>query len=221
MSSADLFDPNTPVIGNYYAPTTYVHSDLESGLLTSRHGDRLLALPGSLIQGIYSGLEYETGMAARLVLKHCGRLWGKEFFRRFAAEMTACYGQPLADLEMGLFLQNLQQAWKTHGWGLLTLDWQHKDQGILIVEILHSPFSALAPKHLNRPMGFLEAGLLGTWFSQITGRELGCVQTQSEACGAESNLFLITTAERLRQAEAWVDEGLSHAQVLEKIRMGS
>ena len=221
MSSSDLFDPNTPVIGNYYAPKTYVQSELESGLLTSRHGDRLLALPASLLKGIYSGLEYETGMASRLVLKHCGRMWGKEFLRRFAAELGECYGQSLADLEMGLFIQNLQQAWKTHGWGILTLNWLHKDQGVLIVEIRNSPFSALAPAHITRPMGFLEAGLLSTWFSQITGRELGCIQTQSEALGAETNLFLITTTERLQEAEAWVDSGLSHQQVLEKILAGS
>lgn len=221
MSPSDLFDPQTPLIGNYYAPRTYVQSDLESGLLTSRHGDRLLALPEALLRGIYSGLDYETGMAARLVLRHCGRMWGKEFFRRFAAELEECYGQSLANLEMGLFIQNLQQAWKTHGWGILTLNWLHKDQGIVIVEIVHSPFSAMVPPPITRPMGFLEAGLLSTWFSQITGRDLSCVQTQSEQMGAESNLFVLTASERLKDAEAWVDEGMTHPQILEKLLVGT
>jgi len=221
MSTSDLFDPLTPVIGNYYAPRAYVQSELESGLLSSRRGDRLLAIPQSLLQGIYSGLDYETGMAARLVLKHCGRMWGKEFFRRFAAELEECYGCSLADLEMGLFIQNLQQAWKTHGWGILTLNWLHKDQGVLIIEIAHSPFSAMVPPPVTRPMGFLEAGLLATWFSQITGRDLGCVQTQSEQMGAEANLFIVTTTERLKDVETWVDEGMTHPQVLEKILTGA
>lgn len=211
------FDPYTSVLANYYTPSAYLQSDLESGLLESRRGDRLLALPEALLRGIYSGLEYETGQAARLVLRNCGRMWGKEFFRRFALELSDYYQKPLAELEMGLFLQNLRQAWKTHGWGLIEIDWTYKDQGVLVVSIRNSPFAALTPAHFTRPMGFLEAGLLGTWFSQLTGQDLLCVQTTSEALGAKSNLFVLSTATRLKEGEAWVDSGLSHDQVLEKL----
>lgn len=63
-SSLADFDPYTPVLANYYAPSAYLQGDLESGLLESRHGDRLLALPEALLRGIYTGLEYETGQAA-------------------------------------------------------------------------------------------------------------------------------------------------------------
>jgi predicted hydrocarbon binding protein len=211
------FDPYTPVLANYYAPSAYLQGDLESGLLESRHGDRLLALPEALLRGIYTGLEYETGQAARLVLRNCGRMWGKEFFRRFAQELSDYYQKPLSELEMGLFLQNLKQAWKTHGWGLIDIDWTYKNQGVLVVSIRNSPFAAATPPHFKRPMGFLEAGLLATWFSQLTGQDLGCVQTTSEALGAKSNLFILTAAARLKEGEAWVDSGLSHDQILEKL----
>jgi len=211
------FDPYTPVLANYYAPSAYLRSDLESGLLESRHGERLLALPEALLRGIYTGLEYETGQAARLVLRNCGRMWGKEFFRRFAQELSDYYQKPLAELEMGLFLQSLRQAWKTHGWGLIEIDWTYKDQGVLVVSIRNSPFAAVTPPHFKRPMGFLEAGLLATWFSQLTGQDLLCVQTASEALGAKSNLFVVTAAARLKEGEAWVDSGLSHEQILEKL----
>ncbi len=218
--SPPVLDPLTPLQANYYAPSTYVQGDLESGLLTSRHGDRLLALPEPLIRSIYSGLDYETGQAARLVLRHCGRMWGKEFFRRFATELTELYQKSLSELEMGLFLQNLQQAWKTHGWGSLHLDWTHKGQGLLVVQIKNSPFDALSPANSPRPMGFLEAGLLSSWFSQLTGRDLACVQTSSETLGAPASLFVITTSERLQEGENWVDSGLNHEQVLEKLIQG-
>lgn len=210
-------DTAAPIVGNYYAPSVYVQSDLESGLLSSRHGDRLLALPEALIKGIYSGLEHETGQASRLVLRHCGQLWGKEFFRRFASEVGDTYQRPLAEIEMGVFLQSLQQAWRTHGWGILSLDWTHQDQGILIVRVAHSPFAALAPQNPARPLGFLEAGLFATWFSQLTGRDLGCVQTSSEATGSASEQFIVTTADRLKAAESWVDAGQTHEQVLQKV----
>jgi predicted hydrocarbon binding protein len=217
MADTAVFDPTMPIAGNYYAPKVYVQSDLESGMLTSRHGDRLLALPKAFIQALYSGLEYETGQAARLVLRNCGRMWGKEFFRRFATELTDFYLKPLPELEMGLFVQNLNQAWKTHGWGVLTVDWNHKDQGILVIRISNSPFAAMTPAHHTRPMGFLEAGLLSTWFSQLTGRSLACVQTASESLGADCNLFIITAEDRLKEGEAWVDAGLTHEQILEKL----
>ncbi|NJL99537.1 MAG: 4-vinyl reductase [Synechococcaceae cyanobacterium SM2_3_2] len=211
------FDSSTPVLGNYFAPSVYIQSDLESGLLSSRHGDRLLAMPESLLLAIYSGLEYETGQASRLVLRHCGQKWGKEFFRRFASELGDAYQRPIADLDMGVFLQNLKQAWRAHGWGILTLDWTHQDRGILIIRVTHSPFAALLPKHHTRPMGFLEAGLFGTWFSQLTGRDLGCVQTSSQALGSPSDQFVVTTVERIKNAETWVDEGQTHETVLEKL----
>ncbi len=203
--------------GNYYAPSVYIQGDLESGLLTSRHGDRLLALPQSLIEAIYTGLEYETGQAMKLVLRHCGRMWGKEFFRRFASELSDYYGKPLTELEMGIFLQSLQQAWKTHGWGTFGVDWTYQEQGILIIQIQHSPFTALFPATPERPMGYLEAGMLATWFSQLTGRDLNCVQTTSTALGSPVDTFVITAAERLKDAESWVESGESHDQVLAKL----
>jgi hypothetical protein len=132
--------------------------------------------------------------------------------------LTEYYQKPLAELEMGIFLQNLQQAWKTHGWGLLTMDWTHQEQGILIIKIVNSPFAAMIPVTISRPSGHLEAGLLATWFSLLTGRDLNCIQTTSEALGADSNLFVITTTERLKEGEAWIDAGLSHDQILENLK---
>ncbi|GAB4210862.1 MAG: hypothetical protein OHK0012_02240 [Synechococcales cyanobacterium] len=215
-----MFDSQTAIPSNYYAPSVYVQGDLESGLLSSRRGDRLLALPQPLIEAIYSGLEYETGQAMKLVLRHCGRMWGKEFFRRFANELTDYHHKSLTELEMGVFLQNLQQAWKTHGWGTFAIDWSYQDQGLLVVHIQNSPFTALFPADVPRPMGYLEAGMLATWFSQLTGRELNCVQTTSMVLGAPVDTFVITAAERLKDAETWVDNGQTHDQVVQQLLAG-
>ena len=76
INIADLLkQPRIP--GNYFASDAYVRGDLELGLLENRRGDRLIALPQTLIQAIYIGLEQETGQASRLVLFNCGRWWGK------------------------------------------------------------------------------------------------------------------------------------------------
>lgn len=76
-----LIKPQLP--GNYFAYDAYVKGDLELGLLENRLGGRLLGLPSTLLEAIYTGLEQETGQATRLVLFNCGRWWGKIFMSVF------------------------------------------------------------------------------------------------------------------------------------------
>ncbi|HAO12619.1 MAG TPA: 4-vinyl reductase, partial [Planktothrix sp. UBA8407] len=84
-----LIKPQLP--GNYFAYDAYVKGDLELGLLENRLGGRLLGLPSTLLEAIYTGLEQETGQAARLVLFNCGRWWGKNFYVRFCEEISEYY----------------------------------------------------------------------------------------------------------------------------------
>ncbi len=207
---------NQRLPGNYFAPDVYVRGDLELGLLENRRGDRLLALPETLIQAIYSGLEAETGQASRLVLFNCGRWWGKNFYVRFCEEVSEYYNTPIAQMEMVEFLQCLQQLWKTHGWGTFELDNSYYQKGFLIIQIRNSPFAQLAPKG-TQPVCFLEAGILSSFFSQLTGRDLHCVQISCESLGAESNDFVIGLAERVKPIEAWVTEGEDREAILEKL----
>lgn len=215
INIADLIQqPRLP--GNYFAPDAYVRGDLELGLLENRQGSRLLALPMTLIQAMYIGLEQETGQAARLVLFNCGRWWGKNFYVRFCEEVSEYYRQPISDMEMVQFLQCLQQCWKTHGWGLFELDPSYAERGFLMVTIKNSAFALQAPKW-NRPVCFLEAGILTAFFSQLTGRDLYCVQTACESLGADCNRFILGVTERLQPAEAMVDEGLNHEAIINRL----
>lgn len=223
ISVADLLTDNR-IPGNYFAPDVYVHSDLELGLLENRRGDRLIALPEPLIKAIYAGLDKETGQAARLVLINCGRWWGKNFYARFREELSDYYGQSLAEMPMVEFLQSLQQCWKTHGWGKLDLDLTYQQQGFLVVQIWNSPFATHIPKEegihstlQHQPACFLEAGILGTFFSQLTGRELECIQTSCESLGADCNRFVLGLAKRLEPVEQMVLEGQSHNAIMDAL----
>ncbi|WP_449419197.1 V4R domain-containing protein [Phormidium nigroviride] len=209
-----LTQPRLP--GNYFATDAYVRGDLELGLLENRRGDRLLALPETFIQAIYSGLEQETGQASRLVLFNCGRWWGKNFYARFCEEVSEYYGKPLSEMEMVEFVQCLQQCWKTHGWGTFDLDPSYTEQGFLIVKITKSMFAQKAPKW-NCPVCFLEAGILSAFFTQLTGRDLYCVQTTCESMGAECNHFILGLSDRLQPAEAMVEQGQDHEAILTRL----
>ena len=204
--------------GNYFARDVYMKGDLELGLLENRRGDRLLALPEVFIEAIYSGLEKETGSASRMVLFNCGKWWGKNFYVRFCEEVNDYYGKQIASLDMVEFLQCLQQFWKTHGWGLFEFDQSYYQDGFLAISIQNSPFAAKAPQSKPpRPSCFLEAGVLNSFFSQLTGRELLCVQITCESLGSDRNRFVLGLPERLKPAEAWVVEGQDYETIMSKL----
>lgn len=215
ISVADLL-VNDRIPGNYFATDTYVRGDLEMGLLESRRGDRLLALPETMLQAIYAGLDKETGQASRLVLLNCGRWWGKNFHTRFRDEISEYYGQPLSDMPMADFLQCLKQCWVTYGWGKIDLDQTHQNRGFLVIQIWNSPFARYAPPG-NRPACYLEAGVLASFFSLLTSKELGCVQTTCESMGADCNRFIIGLVKRVHPAEGMVEEHLDHDTILQRL----
>jgi predicted hydrocarbon binding protein len=209
-----LVDGRIP--GNYFAADAYVHSDLELGLLENRRGDRLLAIPESFIGALYGGLDRETGQAARLVLENCGRWWGKNFYARFCEELADYYGKPLSDLSMAEFLQSFQQCWITHGWGKLELDQTHQHRGLLILKVWNSPFATHGP-NLNRPICFLDAGAFAAFFSQLSGRELNCVQISCESLGADCNRFVIALPERLQPVGEWIEQSMDYEAILQNL----
>lgn len=214
ISVADLLT-NNRVPGNYFATDSYVRGDLEMGLLENRQGDRLLALPETFIQAIYAGLEKETGQASRLVLFNCGRWWGKSFYSRFSEQITDYYGTVLSEMPMIEFLQSLQQCWITHGWGKIDLDQSYQHRGFLIIKIWNSPFAKLAPKK-DQPACHLEAGVLTSFFSKLTGRELHCVQTTCESMGSDCNRFVLGLPKRLEPAETMVTN-LDHDAIMQQL----
>jgi len=215
VSAADLLiDGRLP--GNYFAPDLYVRGSTELGLLENRRGDRLLAIPEPLLQAIYAGLEKETGQASKLVLYNCGRWWGKNFYARFCEELHDYFNLPMADLSMAEFLQSLQQCWKTHGWGQIHLDVTYRDQGFMVIEIWHSAFTAFATQS-QTASGDLERGIIEIFFTQLTGRELRCVQTSCTAKGDDCNRFVIGLEKRLEPVASLLMQGQSHQAVMQTL----
>lgn len=215
VSVADLLvDGRLP--GNYFAHDLYVRGSTELGLLENRRGDRLLAIPEPLLQAIYSGLEKETGQASNLVLYNCGRWWGKNFYARFCEELHDYFHTPIAELSMAEFLQSLQQCWKTHGWGQIQMDVTYREQGFICIEVWHSAFTAFAPKS-QTASGGLERGILEIFFSQLTGRELRCVQTSCTSKGDDCNRFILGLEKRLDNVETLLGQGQSHQSVMQAL----
>lgn len=215
ISVADLVKDSSS-FGNYFAPDVYIQGNFEAGLIENRFGARLIALPEIFLQSIYAALEEEVGKSSGLVMFKCGRWWGKNFYRRFAEEVSGYYSKNLAQMEMVEFLQCLKQCWKTHGWGILDLDVNHYQQGFLVAKVHNSVFASAAST-VDEPVCFVEAGILSAFFSQLTGRDLHCIQTSCESQGAECNHFVLGLSNRLQPVETWLKEKLDHNTIMERL----
>jgi uncharacterized protein len=201
------------LLGNYYSPDAYIQGDFEIGLVENRHGSRLIAMPQTLLRGIFAGLDREVGQATGVVLYNCGRWWGKNFYRRFLEEISSYYGKPLLEMETVEFLQCLKQCWKTHGWGTIEFDFSYYQKGFIVITTFNSAFAEAAGSN-SSPSCSAEAGILSSFFSQMTGKNLQCVQTACESLGAEQNYFILGLSDRLKSAETAADKGLGHAEIM-------
>jgi uncharacterized protein len=215
-SIADLLQNKSHLPGNFFAYNAYVRSDIELGMLKNRQGTRLVALPDTLLDVLYSGLAYELGGATEFVLFQCGYQWGKAFYRRFATEVSEYHTQALAEMSTLEFVQCLQQCWKTCGWGTIALDFAQYEQGFLVVMVKNSAFNQ-GRESIEHPQADVEAGFLSGFFSQLTGQPLHSVQTGCEQLGAAANYFVLGLADRLKPAEAGVAEGQDHDTIMVRL----
>lgn len=215
ISVADLVQEKT-FKGNYFAPDAYLQGDFELGLLETRLGSRLISLPEVLIQGLFAGLDEELGQASSIVLYNCGRQWGKSFYRRFIGEVSDYYEKPLALMEMVEFISCFKQCWKTLGFGIIEFNFDYYPQGFIVVETKNSAFAENAPQGKEFACQ-IEAGVLSSFFSQLTGEELGCVQTSCESMEDTSNNFVMGLEERVKLTHAWLEEGHDHSTIMERL----
>ncbi|MEB3161515.1 MAG: V4R domain-containing protein [Synechocystis sp.] len=214
MIDVNALIESTPPKGNYFAPDVYLQGDNEFGLLENRSGARLIALPDTLLKGLFTALDSELGIGAGVALTACGKTWGTAFYKRFADELAEYYGKPIQQMEMVQFLQTFKQCWKSHGYGLVDIDLKYYQNGFIVADVVNSAFIACAPQG-KRPMGFLEAGILMAFFSQLTGEDLHCEQTTCESLGADKNTFILGLKDRLKPVSAWLTEGHDHATIME------
>ncbi|MBD2177750.1 4-vinyl reductase [Pseudanabaena sp. FACHB-1998] len=215
ISVADLVKENR-IPANFFDYTAYIKGDLEIGLLENRRGDRLLAIPDTLISSLYTGLTKETGQASRLVLFNCGKWWGKNFYTRFTESLEEYYSQSLSEMDMITFIQSLKECWKTHGWGRLEFDPQYQAQGFISIKTYNSPYIHKIAGN-NQPTGYLESGILTSFFTRLTGRELLAAQISCESLGASCNTYVIGLPERLQIVESFLNEGLSSDVIMQRL----
>jgi uncharacterized protein len=179
-----MIESTIPIPANCFNPKGYVKSHPASGLLSTRHGDRLIAVPEILLRSIPNTLREEAGEASYLALYTFGENWGKTFCSRVLQDIVKYYRQPILDTISAEFFVYVQQAWAVHGMGKPSIDFSLAEQGLLLVTIANSGISGSTTIKSNSTYRSfsLEAGLLAGWFSNLTDKKLrACACNWSEA----------------------------------------
>lgn len=216
---------STRIPGNYFASRTYVKSDSASGLLHTRAGNRLLAIPDVLLHSIHKALRAETGQAAPLALYTFGFWWGGSFYDRLIQEIEAYYKCSIPEMNAIEFLVMMREIWAVHGLGNLTIDFTHRDLGLIRVTTENSALrlgSEIGIEIGQYPSHHLEAGFIAAWFSRWAGKNIRACATDlpiSDTPTTKPNPntnFLVGLAPQIEQAEIWVKQGVRSTEIIQR-----
>ncbi len=169
--------------GNCFNHKSYIKSDPALGLLSTRHGSRLMAVPEVLMRSIPNTLRAEAGEASYLALYTFGENWGKSFCDRVLQDIYQYYREPILETIAAEFFVHVQEAWAVHGLGRPSIDFSLSKQGLLAVTIANSGISGTNPIETDATYRSfsLEAGFVAGWFSLLTNKSLrACAITWQE-----------------------------------------
>lgn len=169
---------------NYFSPRAYVQSDPASGLLSTRKGMRLIAIPEMLIDSIHETLLEEVGEAASMAFYTFGSSWGRSFYERTRKEVEVYYQSAIAQMNASEYFAIVQELWGVHGLGKIMVDFSTAKEGLLVVTIENSGISKVntkaRSKSFNSKFFSTEAGFLGGWFSAFTRQDLSAYATKCD-----------------------------------------
>ena len=223
----------TSIPSNYFSPRFYVKADPATGLLSTRQGDRLVAIPDFLLRSIHRALESEAGQASTLALYTFGFGWGGSFYDHIRSEIESYQGTTIMATNAIEFFATMRQLWTVHGMGTITLDFSYRQQGLIIVTTENSVLttgSEIGLRSGTVPWHQLQAGFIAAWFSRWAGKDIfACATDWSSPSNADSALdldnsalenytrFVVGTTNKVQQVESWVKKGMRTVEILEKI----
>jgi uncharacterized protein len=201
---------------NCFTPKNYVKSDPASGLLSTRHGDRLIAVPELLLKIIPKTLREEAGEASYLALYTFGDSWGQTFCGRLVKDIAKYYRQPILEIFSADFLVYIQEAWAVHGLGKLSIDFSLSEQGLLVATVENSGMGVTETDTADYRSFSLEAGFLAGWFSTLTGQRLRVAAVNWS--NAQSLQFLVGAIPQIESIEnSQLSKGMLTPQQLKSL----
>lgn len=217
MSADMLASSYVRVLGGYYSRPDYFQHDVAKGTIRTVAGTRMCALTDDFLRGFRGAVRYECGKASDRVFKKCGIRWGNSFAARFDREISDHYGVPTRELSAGIVQTCLDEAFRQHGWGSITVDLSDYDHGLVTIVIRDSVMPAVVGSS-DKPSDALMSGFLQAIFTHYAGTDLECHQTDCPSRGSDASRFLLGHPDRLKPVPGWVADQLSHAAIVSRLR---
>ena len=202
---------------NYYAEKLYITANVETGVLYNRSGRRMLALTNDFLLGLHRALEKECGDKAERVLHRCGRKWGGDFGKGLDAEWSQFYEQPAKDFPLAFFQGLLMQEFGQNGWGILDLNYDLFDKGIIWMSLCGAIMADITKSELSYPADTLTGGILAGLFTHFLSREVDCIQSQCAKTGHSASNFILSSPERIEAVRKSGASEKSHSQILDEL----
>ena len=205
------------LVNGYYTRPDYFAADVAKGTIRTPSGTRICALTDDFLRGFRAAVQFECGKATDRVYKKCGFRWGTSFVERFDREMTEYFGVPAREMSAGLMERTVDEAFRAHGYGHLSLDYAEYDRGFVQVTLADSVMPAVMGR-TDKPSDALMCGFFSAVFGFYASTELDCVQTECPSRGADASRFLVGLAGRLAGVPKMVADNLSHATILNRLK---
>ncbi|MBC7794589.1 MAG: hypothetical protein H7Z43_12870 [Clostridia bacterium] len=197
-----------------FSSPSYLTFDVRKGVLASRMGTRLCLLSEDFLNGFINACEYETGPAAPLVLRKCGRTFGARLARRFEDEASKEAGIAMRDRMMAELDELLRDFWGTYGLGALAIGWSQAARGVLPVSLKDSPMARGAGAARGDE---IMTGMLEGFINHFGVASMRVVQTR--VAGADGLAEFVAVPESVEEkAKALVAEGASQATILQQLQ---
>ncbi len=219
MATSLSIESSISIPANCFTPKGYVKSHPASGLLSTRYGNRLIAIPELLLRSIPKTLREEAGEASYLALYTFGTHWGKTFCDRVMQDMVKYYRQPILETVAAEFFVNVQEAWAVHGLGKPSIDFRLAERGLLVVSIANSGIGGDAQIEADATSRSfsLEAGFLAGWFSALTDKQLRACASNWSAAPASLD-FLVGSISHIESIErTHLNTGMLTAETLNSL----
>lgn len=193
--------------------------DLYEGTVSSPAGAKVIYLSTDIIVGIHKAIEYEAGEAWAIILKSCGRRWGKRVAGSLEKELRSVANRRFDALTVTEYVALLEKYFSHHGWGRLTLRLEGVEQhGVIHAELKDSLFRHALPQ-VEGAVDHMVAGMLAGVFEQVGQTQLDVLQFNARTDdGVAITHFLISGTERIATGQALADVGEGFDLVFEKIR---
>lgn len=203
---------------NQFFEEVEVSYDLSEGVAFSPAQTRVVYLSSDIILGIYRALKEETGPAWALILKNCGRIWGRKVAQNLEKEMQVQLGMGPQALTADKYAQLLEAYFPAHGWGRMSVDLNNApEHGFVRFTMRNSLFVDILEEE-TVPVDGMISGILQGFFHYLVDQPLDCLEVGCARQGFDHCSFVLTLEDRLAPLEDDVEAGKSPEDIIESLK---